>query len=48
VTLRQEEHLELMGPLRVFDAVVARLLVPRLVARLGQFRMLVEAAPRQS
>lgn len=46
--LRQEEHLELQGPLRIFDALVARLLEPRLTARLDHIRSLIEANPRPS
>lgn len=46
--LRQEEHLELQGPLRVFGALVARLLEPRLAVRLDHIRALVEANPRPS
>lgn len=41
--LRQEEHLELLGPLRVFDSIVAWLLEPRLIARLDEIRTLIEA-----
>jgi hypothetical protein len=46
--LRHEEHLELLGPLRVFDAFVARLLAPRLIARLDHLRALIEADVRPS
>lgn len=41
-TLRQEEHVDLRGPLRLFDAIAARMLKRRLVTRLDEIRVLIE------